>query len=292
MASLCDMNDNTAAEVASLLAPLPSVYANSEFQEDELILKDEILVGIQHSSNKVDCLVCSFCFRFIGSIEKQIGRKLYFKNMGLSGCCGGGGGDSSESSSSNHNSLPQGVVSSLMNGEMALPHTDKFPLPSPLSCPGGCQEAFYCSGSCAEADWESSHSLLCTGERSESISREALGEFIKHSNETNDIFLLAAKAIAFTILRYRELKAEHVNKQAKQSVSKQSLLLEAWKPVSVGYKRRWWDCIALPDDVDPSDEGAFRTQIKDLACTSLELMKTAIFDKECEARIHLHQFDV
>lgn len=312
------MNDNTAAEVASLLAPLPSlqlqeeyfnqlissrrchgllvkhngtfgkgVYANSEFQEDELILKDEILVGIQHSSNKVDCLVCSFCFRFIGSVEKQIGRKLYFKNMGLSGCCGGGGGDSSESSSSNHNSLPQGVVSSLMNGEMALPHTDKFPLPSPLSCPGGCQEAFYCSGSCAEADWESSHSLLCTGERSESISREVLGEFIKHSNETNDIFLLAAKAIAFTILRYRKLKAEHVNKQAKQSVSKQSLLLEAWKPVSVGYKRRWWDCIALPDDVDPSDEGAFRTQIKDLACTSLELLKTAIFDKECEALFSL-----
>ncbi|XP_013699043.2 histone-lysine N-methyltransferase ATXR2-like [Brassica napus] len=315
MASLCDMNDNTAAEVASLLAPLPSlqlqeeyfnqlissrrchgllvkhngtfgkgVYANSEFQEDELILKDEILVGIQHSSNKVDCLVCSFCFRFIGSVEKQIGRKLYFKNMGLSGCCGGGG---SESSTSNHNSLPQGVVSSLMNGEMALPHTDKFPLPSPLSCPGGCQEAFYCSGSCAEADWESSHSLLCTGERSESISREARGEFIKHSNETNDIFLLAAKAIAFTILRYRKLKAEHVNKQAKQSVSKQSLLLEAWKPVSVGYKRRWWDCIALPDDVDPSDEGAFRTQIKDLACTSLELLKTAIFDKECEALFSL-----
>lgn len=58
--------------------------------------------------------------------------------MGLSGCCGGA------SSSSNLHSLPQGVVTSLMNGEMALPHTDKFPLPSPLSCPGGCQEAFYC----------------------------------------------------------------------------------------------------------------------------------------------------
>ncbi|KAF8067452.1 hypothetical protein N665_1153s0020 [Sinapis alba] len=333
MASLRDMNDNTAAEVASLLTSLPSlqlqeyfnqlissrscngiqvrhngtfgkgVYANSEFQEDDLILKDQILVGIQHSSNKVDCLVCSFCFRFIGSIEKQIGRKLYFKNMGLSGCCGGDSSESEEdecmkyngneeqcggaSSSSNHSSLPQGVVSSLMNGEMALPHTDKFPLPSPLSCPGGCQEAFYCCGSCAEADWESSHSLLCTGERSESVSREALGEFIKHSNETNDIFLLAAKAIAFTILRYRKLKTEHENEQAKQSLSKQSLLLEAWKPVSIGYKRRWWDCIALPDDVDPSDEGAFRTQIKDLACTSLELLKTAIFDKECEALFSL-----
>ncbi|KAG5397980.1 hypothetical protein IGI04_019794 [Brassica rapa subsp. trilocularis] len=267
---MASLNDNTAAEeyfnqlrrrcngiqVKHNGTFGKGVYADSEFQEDELILKDEILVGIQHSSNKVDCLVCSFCFRFIGSIEKQIGRKLYFNNMGLSGCCGGA------SSSSNLHSLPQGVVTSLMNGEIALPHTDKFPLPSPLSCPGGCQEAFYCSGSCAEADWASSHSLLCTGERSES-------------------------AIAFTILRYRKLKAGHVNKQANQSVSKQSLLLEAWKPVSVGYKRRWWDCIALPDDVDPSDEGAFRTQIKDLACTSLELLKTAIFDKECEALFSL-----
>lgn len=135
---------------------LLGVYANSEFQEDELILKDQILVGIQHSSNKVDCLVCSFCFRFVGSIEKQIGRKLYFKNLGVSGCCDGDSSESQEcmkyhgneeqcgGSSSSHNTLPEGVVSSLMNGEMALPYTDMFPLPSPLSCPGGCQEAFYC----------------------------------------------------------------------------------------------------------------------------------------------------
>ncbi|XP_010466448.1 PREDICTED: histone-lysine N-methyltransferase ATXR2-like isoform X2 [Camelina sativa] len=255
-------------------------------------MKDEILVGIQHSSNKMDCLVCSFCFRFVGSIEKQIGRKLYFKNhLGLSGCC-----DEDEYMKYNGNeeqcggsssTLPEGVVSSLMSGELALPLTDKFPLPSPLSCPGGCQEAFYCSESCAEADWESSHSLLCTGERSESVSREALGEFIKHANDTNDIFVLAAKAIAFTILRYRKLKAAHVNKKAKQSEPNQSLLLEAWKPVSLGYKRRWWDCIALPDDVDPSDEGAFRMQIKNLAYTSLELLKSAIFDKECEALFSL-----
>lgn len=79
--------------------------------------------------------------------------------MGLSGCCGGGD-DSSDSEgdeclkyngneeqcggAASSSSIPQGVVSSLMNGEMALPHTDHFPLPSPFSCPGGCQEAFYC----------------------------------------------------------------------------------------------------------------------------------------------------
>ncbi|EFH50694.1 predicted protein [Arabidopsis lyrata subsp. lyrata] len=48
---------------------------------------------------------------------------------------------------------------------------------------------------------------------------------------------------------------------------KKSLLLEAWKPVSIGYKRRWWDYIALPDDVHPFDEGALRMEIKNFACT-------------------------
>lgn len=42
--------------------PLVGVYANSEFQEDDLILKDQILVGIQHSSNKVTYSFCSFMF--------------------------------------------------------------------------------------------------------------------------------------------------------------------------------------------------------------------------------------
>lgn len=28
---------------------------------------------------------------------------------------------------------------------------------------------------------------------------------------------------------------------------------------------RWWDCISLPDDVDTSDEAAFRMQIRQLA---------------------------
>ncbi|EFH46134.1 hypothetical protein ARALYDRAFT_914500 [Arabidopsis lyrata subsp. lyrata] len=53
----------------------------------------------------------------------------------------------------------------------------------------------------------------------------------------------------------------------KQIKPKQSLHLEAWKPVSIGYKRRWWDCIALPDDVHPFDEGALRMEIKNFACT-------------------------
>ncbi|XP_042971748.1 histone-lysine N-methyltransferase ATXR2 isoform X3 [Carya illinoinensis] len=152
------------------------------------------------------------------------------------------------------------------------------------------------SKSCAEADWELSHSLLCIGERSKSSCREALIKFMQHANETNDIFLVAAKVISSTILRYRKLKATHLkedNKCAKPNVSDHSdisLLLEAWKPVSMGHKRRWWDCIALPDDVDSSDESAFRMQIRELAFTSLQLLKAAIFDKECEPLFSLETY--
>nr|XP_048328651.1 histone-lysine N-methyltransferase ATXR2 isoform X2 [Ziziphus jujuba var. spinosa] len=278
------------------------VYAESDFTEGQLVLKDQMLVGAQHSSNKIDCLVCGFCFRFIGSIELQIGRKLYLQELGVpKGCCGSDSsdgeddscienGDSSmacgSSTTKDKVSLPKGLVESLMNGELVLPYSDKFSLPPAVPCPGGCGEAYYCSKLCAEADWETSHSLLCTGERSEAISREALLEFVQHANETNDIFLLAAKAISFTILRYRKLKATYLEKQGKtpnaSSPTDLSLLFEAWKPISMGHKRRWWDCVALPVDVESSDEAPFRMQIRSLAFTSLQLLKAAIFDMECE----------
>lgn len=122
----------------------------------------------------MDCLVCSFCFRFIGSVELQIGRKLYLQSLGDSannGCQMGASShvskdcydtDSSDmedgsytknhenlencasSSSKDNISLPEGVVQSLMNGELVLPYSNKFLLPSTVPCPGGCGEAYYC----------------------------------------------------------------------------------------------------------------------------------------------------
>ncbi|RDY01875.1 Histone-lysine N-methyltransferase ATXR2, partial [Mucuna pruriens] len=283
------------------------IYADVDFKEGELVLKDPMLVGVQHSLNKIDCLVCSFCFRFIGSIELQIGRRLYMQQLRGNeshGCDVGSSSkrchemDSSDEEESTEQCasgssktkvpLPEGVVESLMNDQLRLPCSEKFSLPPAVPCPGGCGEAYYCSMSCAEADWETSHSLLCTGEHSDPAQRKALLKFIKHANETNDIFLLAAKAISSTMLRYRKLKAVSLEEQVKHDMScvsnhrNLSFLLEAWKPIWMGHKRRWWDCIALPDDVDSSDEASFRLQIKELAFESLQLLKTAIFDKECE----------
>ncbi|MED6207010.1 Histone-lysine N-methyltransferase atxr2 [Stylosanthes scabra] len=288
------------------------VFAAMDFSDGDLVLRDQMLVGSQHSFNKIDCFVCSFCFRFIGSIELQIGRRLYLQGLRDSeshGCdVGSSSGlsknihemDSSSdeedegtqqccfSSSKDKTPLPEGVVESLMNGQLNLPFSKEFSLPPVVPCLGGCGEAYYCSTSCAEADWESSHSLLCTGERSDPAHREALLKFYKHANETNDIFMLAAKAISYTILRYRKLKANCLEGKMKYDTSGDSnyynlsLLLEAWRPISMGHKRRWWDCVALPDDIDSSDEDSFRMQIKELAFKSLQLLKAAIFDKECE----------
>ncbi|XP_041005191.1 histone-lysine N-methyltransferase ATXR2 isoform X1 [Juglans microcarpa x Juglans regia] len=302
------------------------VYADLDFKEGELVFKDQMLVGAQHCSNKIDCLVCSFCFCFIGSIELQIGRRLYLQGLGVSMNHGSDmetfkhiSKDCSKTDSNNgeydsllenHDNLgncpsssskqiftiPKDVVESLMNGELMLPYSKQFSLPPPVPCAGGCGEAYYCSKSCAEADWELSHSLLCTGERSESSCREALIKFIQHANETNDIFLVAAKVISSTILMYRKLKATRLKENEKCATpnvldhSDISLLLEAWKPISMGHKRRWWDCIALPDDVDSSDESAFRMQIRELAFTSLQLLKAAIFDKECEPLFSLETY--
>ncbi|GAB2285290.1 Histone-lysine N-methyltransferase atxr2 [Dionaea muscipula] len=274
------------------------VYANIALEEGELILKDQMLVGAQHCSNKMDCLVCSFCFRFIGSIELQIGRKLYFQGLGASSndechshltdieeddCIDNhnGLGECSTSNSRNKYSLPMEITESLMDREMLLPHSKNFSLPPIVPCPGKCGEAYYCSKSCADMDWESCHSLLCIGERSTLSRKEALSKFIEHANDTNDIFVLAAKAISFTILRYKKLKGSHIQEEEHEAAAFDlSVLLEAWKPISMGYKRRWWDCIALPADVDPCDEVAFRMQIKEIAWTSLQHLKAALFDEE------------
>ncbi|MCL7021521.1 hypothetical protein MKW94_016565 [Papaver nudicaule] len=292
------------------------IYADSEFKEGDLVLKDQMLVGAQHSSNKVDCLVCSYCFRFIGSIELQIGRKLYLQQLGssvrkecdtetyshISKKCrlDDSSDEEDDSHRTSHNEgscsnsqqketvpLPEEVLESLLKGDVKLPYADQFNLPSSVPCPGGCDEAQYCSKFCADADWELFHSSLCTGKNSVSSSRESILKFIEHANETNDIFILAAKAISSTISRYKKLKEAQTEQQVRFTgqngidSSGFSFLLEAWKPMSMGYKRRWWDCVALPDDVDSCDEASFRMEIKELAFQSLDLLKKAIFVKEC-----------
>jgi len=103
---------------------------------------------------QIYCVVCSYCFHFIGSIEFQIGRRLYLQSLGGSvdgtterHCHGSDAGSStgcSGASSGNCNAVPQEVLMSLMDGNMSLPLTDQFCLPSVVACPGGCEGELYC----------------------------------------------------------------------------------------------------------------------------------------------------
>lgn len=108
---------------------------------------------------QIECLVCSFCFRFIGSVELQIGRRLYLQELGVSAsqdCCQAdyssdeeeeedlGQCGSSSSGYKDKRPLPKGLAQSLMNGELNLPYSDKFSMPPAVSCPGVCGEAYYC----------------------------------------------------------------------------------------------------------------------------------------------------
>ncbi|KAK4398020.1 Histone-lysine N-methyltransferase ATXR2 [Sesamum angolense] len=258
-----------------------------------------------YEGGMIDCLVCSFCFRFIGSIELQIGRKLYLQELGVSAVDECGSSDACGCliqrislclqlfhvwedakkliiagvailevvARSNHSIQLVSVVMKLDDVIDRLFYKRTYLCHECIaySVIASHNKIYFCSKSCAEADWGSFHSLLCIGHGSSSPNTEALLKFMKHANETNDIFILAAKVISFTILRYRKLKAAHVQREGKHDSSNQfdgcifPLLLESWKPVSMGFKRRWWECIALPEDVDSSEEVEFRMQIKDLA---------------------------
>lgn len=102
---------------------------------------------------QIDCAVCSYCFRFIGSIEFQIGRRLYWQNVGSSSDCTnrrhchesdvGSSASSSGATKENSSTLPEEVLGSLITGDMSLPFTDHFSLPQVVPC-RGCEEERYC----------------------------------------------------------------------------------------------------------------------------------------------------
>ncbi|XLR44412.1 hypothetical protein S83_029072, partial [Arachis hypogaea] len=101
-------------------------------------------------------------------------------------------------------------IRELMNVVLAVPKIQFLFL-------GGCGEAYYCSTSGAEADWESSHSLLYTGERSDPAHREALLKFNKHANVAmsikigtvdfrDDIVIWARKKTGSSVIRINSKK--------------------------------------------------------------------------------------
>jgi hypothetical protein len=52
------------------------LVAARDFAQGERVLVEVPLVGMQQESNRSDALVCGECFRYVGSVEHQIARRL------------------------------------------------------------------------------------------------------------------------------------------------------------------------------------------------------------------------
>eukprot|EP00887_Chlorella_sp_A99_P006616 scaffold3.g6616.t1 len=260
------------------------VFATQAFAEGDLLFTELPLAAIQHSFNRPAAWVCGHCFRFLGSVEQQLGRLLLAVQQRQQEGSDAASSDGSESSggAGAASAIDDAVLQTLIGGQLCLPLSDCLPLPAPVRCRGGCADEWYCSTACEAAAWERCHQLLCTGpadaaaadagggkgkqlvatggaqRQQEAEQRReqaaAMTEFTDLADATNDVFRLAAVVVAITLLR-----AERLLAQQQQA---------AWLPFAVGHKGLWWECTAAPAEA--------ATDMRHLAADSLALLRAAL----------------
>jgi SET domain len=254
------------------------VFAQKLFLDEDVMLEEPAVVAIQHSETRSTGLVCSRCFTMVGSIEEQLANN--YKRQILAAT----GRDDKELSNT---PLPK------------LPCSDHFPLPSIICCSNGpCCDAVYCSEVCRDASWQAHHCLLCpasfTNDKNNSLENNGgssssldialmkdvlFEEFYEHAESTNDIFILAAQAVATVLLEAeRQLKknSEITNTEETTGSKTWLALKKAWIPFSMGHKALWWEAVALPSDVPAEEEDQFRSDMKEMAEDSLYLFTEAV----------------
>ena len=253
------------------------VFATRNFAAGERVLSEAPLVGAQHETNKRHARTCACCFRFVGSVEREIGRRLLDKLDD--------DGEVATSSGSLPGGLTIGDVVKLACGEAKLPGSENFAGPDPVACVGQCSAHVYCSERCRDDDWNMHERMLCLGERGTARNKQALEEFYAHASETNDIFIVAAKVVANMCVRAMEAKRTH---DATQSSGKsvvdedeervmQKVYDYARLPYAVVHNAPWWECVATPDDCEDDEvaETDFRNTLYTLANDSLDLLRHA-----------------
>lgn len=259
------------------------VFATRNFAIGERVLSEAPLVGAQHETNKRHARTCSCCFRFVGSVEREVGRRLLDKFDE------GDDGVGTTSTSSLPGGLTMGDVVKLACGEAKLPGSENFAGAEPVACVGGCSRNVYCSERCRDDDWDSHERMLCLGEGGTARNKQALQEFYAHASETNDIFIVAAKVVANMCVRaLNAAKRTHKasNNSGKAVVDKdeeevmQNVYDYARLPYAVVHNAPWWECVATPDDCEEDEvaEREFRQTLYTLASDSLDLLRHAWID--------------
>ena len=296
-------DDDVAAYYASLLAPgrpghgdvlvKPSatyrgrgLFAARDFAEGERVLCEPPLVGIQQESNREDAAVCAQCFRYVGSIERQIATRL-LRDSHRKACEG---------------VVERRVLEELAQGTRTLPNSSHFPLPECFECHGGCDRNSYCSDACASNAWSRHERHLCVGPCGGSGRGLAATAFVNHAKETNDIFPLAARVLLETAYAAENKRNNRVRLAASGTSGAPSAgtthsseiepamnpddddvsyadqcLVDAWRPYAVAHKGVWWETVAKPADVpEGAGEDEFRASMRDIAAESLNLLRATL----------------
>lgn len=135
------------------------VQTKEKVTQDSVLFNERPFQAMQTITNKHDVLACSYCLRFIGSIELQAD---YLKKK----------------------VTRQDVTYGTVFDQGVLP------------CEHGCGEC-YCSATCKSHHWMKSHQLLCTGLlREEEASTSPLIAFKTFALESNEIFILCGEMFA------------------------------------------------------------------------------------------------
>ena len=231
------------------------LFAARDFTEGERVLREPPRVGIQQEHNRCDALVCAECFRYVGSIERQIATRLLHDS---------------------HKDACEGVVDrrvleELQSGVKSLPDSRDFPMPECFECHGGCDRNVYCSDACTSNAWSRHERHLCVGPVGGERGLAATA-FVNHAKETNDIFPLAARVLFETAHR-AELNRFAAVAKAKASnngsaeiepeIDVDACLNDAWRPYAVAHKGIWWEEVSRPADVAAgAAEVEFRNSMK------------------------------
>ena len=287
-------DDDVAAYYASLLAPgrpghgdvlvKPSskyrgrgLFAARDFAEGERVLCEPPLVGIQQESNREDATVCAQCFRYVGSIERQIATRL-LRDSHREACEG---------------VVERRVLEELAQGARTLPNSRDFPQPECFECHGGCDRNSYCSDACASNAWSRHERHLCVGTCGGDERGLAAGAFINHAKETNDIFPLAARVLLETayasennLRRTTSGTPSGTPHSPPSEIEPGSpddarlvdrCLVDAWRPYAMAHKGVWWETVAKPADVpEGAGEDEFRASMRDIAVESLNLLRAVV----------------
>lgn len=202
------------------------VFATQDLKVGDVIFEEDPLVAIQTILSTKCTLTCDHCLNYVGSMFDQV--KWHVEKML--------GAKNVDVSEDERQKLESMKVASNHKGDQIF------------RCRNLCG-AKYCSEECCSAAWDVHHWALCPRQESQ-VACEWLEMFYDHAKKTNEVFILAAQAIAKVFMEARRFVV--------QGVEEDDALLKAWEPFLHGQKALWWECVSKPDDLEYSEEPLFR----------------------------------